>query len=190
MTHSHPDHSRGARGIAQRTGAKIVAHAGDTKTHSDREVSLSYMGAFTSLRVPVPFLQRAHVGKIISDGELLPILGGIRVFHTPGHTPGSVCYLVEDRKLLLSGDTLFSDGKRLSRSVPFPGSNRQSYRESLQRLDFDTLCGGHGVPLSGDASGVLRHLLPAKPDLPSWGNFLKSIPRRLSHTRSLTREDY
>ena len=171
----------------------IVAHAGDTKTHSNREVSLSYMGAFTSLRLPVPFLQRAHVGKLVSDGELLPVLGGIRVFHTPGHTPRSVCYLVEGRKLLLSGDTLFSNGKRLSRSVPFPGYNRQSYRESLQRLaslEFDTLCGGHGVPLLADASGALRHLLATKPEPPSWGDFLRSMPRRLSHAGSLTGEDY
>ena len=82
MTHSHPDHSGGARAIMRRTGAEIVAHAGDTKTHSNLDVSLSYMGAFTSLRLPVPFLQRAHVDRLVSDEELLPVMGGIRVIHT------------------------------------------------------------------------------------------------------------
>ena len=42
----------------------------------------------------------------IEDGDVLPMLGGLRVIHTPGHTPGSVClYGVRDRVLFV-GDTL------------------------------------------------------------------------------------
>ena len=90
VTHSHPDHTGAALTISRRTGAEIVAHAGDTKTHSDSQASLSYMGAFTSLRLPLPFLQRTIVGQTVTDGQVLPILEGVTVIHTPGHTPGSV----------------------------------------------------------------------------------------------------
>ena len=114
MTHSHPDHTSGALAISRRTGAEIVAHAHDTKTHSDQQVSLSYMGVFTSLRVPVPFLQRTNVSHTVADGQVLPLLGGTRVIHTPGHTPGSVCYLLESKSVLFSGDTAFSDGTRVT----------------------------------------------------------------------------
>ena len=78
------------------------------------------------------------------------LLGGLRVVHTPGHTPGSVCYLLEREGLLFSGDTLFSNGERVSRTVPFPGYNRADYVASLRSLaemDFGILCGGHGAPL-------------------------------------------
>ena len=77
------------------------------------------------------------------------------MLHTQGHTPGSVCYFLERDGLLFSGDTIFSDHGRVSRSMPFPGSNAERYQQSLERLatlDFDILCGGHGSPLVGGAS--------------------------------------
>ena len=193
ITHSHPDHTSGALAIKRRTGAEIVAHAGDTKTHPDQEVSLSYMGVFTSLKLPLPFLQRTLVDSLVTDGQVIPSFGGIRVLHTPGHTGGSVCYLLESKNLLFAGDTLFSDGARLSRSVPFPGYDAEHYRESLNRLaalQFDALCGGHGVPLVDHASDRLRELLAAKPDPPSWGGFIKSLPRRLYRSGRISGADY
>ena len=190
VTHSHPDHISGALALTRRTGAEIFAHVNDTKTHLDDMVSLTYMGAFSSLSLPVPFLQRTPVSNVVRGG-VLPTLGGIRVIHSPGHTPGSVCYLLEDRSLLFSGDTLFSDGSRLSRPVPFPGYNGQQYRASLDglaALEFDTLCGGHGAPLVGGASDKLRQLLAEKPEPPSWGQLLRGLPKRLYRARSLRGE--
>ena len=94
---------------------------------------------------------------------MLPIGDGVRVIHTPGHTPGSLCFMDEGRRLLFSGDTLFSDGDRVSRSVPFPGYDGDAYRHSINMLaneDFDTLCGGHGRPLVGGATHATARSLP------------------------------
>ena len=182
VTHGHPDHTSGALAITKRTGAQVVAHVGDTKSLSDREVSLSYMGVFNSLNVPLPFLQRTLVSRVVSDGQVLPDHGGVRVIHSPGHTPGSVCYLLESRGVIFTGDTVFSDGHELRRSVPFPGSDLQQYRRSLDmlaKLEFDTMCGGHGVPLVSGASKRLRELQETDPEPPTWGRLLKSVPRRL-----------
>ena len=191
ITHGHPDHTSGALSVSRRTGARIVAHPDDTKTHPDGQVSMSYMGVFDSLPVPLPFVQRTPVNELVEDGQRLKLPEEIEVIHTPGHTPGSVCYLLGERGVLFTGDTVFSDGNSLSRSVPFPGSDRRDYRESLSRLatrEFGTLCGGHGVPLLQDASDRLRDLLAARPEPPSWGSFLLSIPRRLYRGASLRGE--
>ena len=103
MTHSHPDHAGGALSISRQTGTEIVAHSNDTRTHSNNQTSLSYMGMFSALNLPVPFLQRTPVSRLLSDGQIIPVLGGIRVIHTPGHTSGSVCYLLQSRKPAVLG---------------------------------------------------------------------------------------
>lgn len=77
-THSHVDHIAGNREVASYFNAKIVAHKA---ANSKRDVS-------------------------VSDGDILEIGNvKIRVIHTPGHTPDSICLLVDKR--LLTGDTLF-----------------------------------------------------------------------------------
>ena len=191
MTHSHPDHSGGARPIRSLTGADILAHAKDTKSEAGNGVALSYMRLFGSTNLPVPFLQRAPVKQVIEDGDVLPIHGGVRVIHTPGHTPGSVCFFLQDESVLFSGDTLFGSGNGVSRSIPFPGYDRDDYRRSLVKLaelEFDVLCGGHGRALKGGASDRFRELLAARPEPPTWGDMLKSVPRRILGGKSLSGE--
>ena len=55
----------------------------------------------------------------------------MKVLHTPGHTPGSCCFLFEKQKMLISGDTLFrgSVGR-----TDFPGGSSRAMRASLARL--------------------------------------------------------
>ena len=87
----------------------------------------------------------------ISDGDLVKHSGGDKMFvgdieitfvHTPGHTPGSQCFLVEQR--LVAGDTLFLEG---CGRTDLPGSNPGEMYASLQtlaKLPTDTLvCPGH-----------------------------------------------
>lgn len=194
MTHSHPDHAGGAPSIVKRSSAKVAAHYEDARHRPSETHTLSYMGIFASPDLPIPFLKRTHVDSIIGENDVIPVAGGIRVLHTPGHTAGSVCYLLERDGLLFSGDTIFSDYGRISRSMPFPGSDVEKYRESLERLtavDFDILCGGHGSPLIGSASAKFRRLMEVKPELPTWREFFfKRLPYRLLHHRGLRTEDY
>jgi hydroxyacylglutathione hydrolase len=77
-THDHSDHTGGIREIARKTGAQIVLH------------ELSHSPADRKVR---------HRDKLPFGNLELEIL------HTPGHTPDSICILVEDA--LMSGDTLF-----------------------------------------------------------------------------------
>lgn len=107
MTHSHPDHTIGAGGIGNRTGAELVAHPGDTRTFTPNDVRVSYLGLMSGMLPHLPFLRGIPVGRTVEDGDMISSQGGIRATHAPGHTPGSVCYLLEDRGVLFSGDTVF-----------------------------------------------------------------------------------
>ena len=72
----------------------------------------------------------------------------LRTIHTPGHTPGSMCFRVEDKPLLFSGDTLFPGGPGATK---FPGGDFATIIESIERrlfasLDADTIVmPGHGT---------------------------------------------
>ncbi|MDP6451755.1 MAG: MBL fold metallo-hydrolase [SAR202 cluster bacterium] len=192
VTHAHPDHTGSASSVARKTGAQVVAHSADTKRRRNG-ANLSYMGVFGSAPIPLPFFERTPVATLVNEGDVLPIAGGIRILHTPGHTSGSVCFLEESTKTLFSGDTIFSDGERISRSVPFPGYDAVAYRASLERLatlDFEAVCGGHGAPLKSGGSGKLQELMEARPELPTWRQFFRSIPRRVKKSRSMTGEDF
>lgn len=192
VTHAHPDHTGSARRLARETGARVAAHAADTRGRDGR-ARLGYMGLFGALPGPVPFLGRVPVTEPVEEGDVLPIGAGVRVIHTPGHTAGSVCYLDEGTGTLFSGDTIFSDGQRISRSVPFPGYDAEGYRASLERLaglDFEAVCGGHGAPLISGGAGALRDLLARRPALPTWRGFFRSIPRRIRNSRGVKGEEF
>ena len=182
VTHSHPDHTGGTHSLVKATGALVAAHRSDTKRLNGNREVLAYIGNLGKVNAPLPFMGKVPVNSLVDDGDILPIHGGIRVVHTPGHTAGSVCYLIEENGILFSGDTIFSNGDTLSRSVPFPGYDRDQYIRSLKRLSeigFEGVCGGHGTPLLAGGSVKLQALLEEYPDPPTWGGFFKSIPSRV-----------
>ncbi len=179
ITHAHPDHTGGAVAIKELTGAEILAHRGDTKTHRDGTVTLSYMGVFGTLPVPLPFLRRVPVDRLVEDGDTLPLMGGLRVVHTPGHTPGSICLFLEREGVLFTGDTILSDGKTFVPSMFFPGSNPRQFHRSLQSLGemrFQIACGGHGRPMIGGASAQLARLVEAYPKYTLWQKIMSRTP--------------
>ena len=191
VTHSHPDHVGGTLSLVRKTGAAIIAHRSDTRPDHNNDLRLGYTGFLGPVPVPIPLLGRTGVSLLAEDGDILPLHGGIRVIHTPGHTRGSVCFLLEESKALFSGDTIFSDGKRLSRSVPFPGYDRDSYIRSLKRLsefEFEGVFGGHGHPMLQGGRHVLGQLIESRPEPPTWGDFFGSIPGRLKRSFPMTGE--
>ncbi|MCY3637985.1 MAG: MBL fold metallo-hydrolase [Chloroflexi bacterium] len=194
LTHSHPDHIGGAPGILKHSGASVFAHQADSRQRHGNYRTLDYIGIFGPMEAALPFFHRTRLDCLVTEGDLIPIAGGIRALYTPGHTPGSVCYLLEREGLLFSGDTIFAGHGRVSRSLPFLGTDTAQYRQSVERLatmDFDILCGGHGEPLVGGASRALRILLQRKPNPPTWRElFLRRLPRHLLLHRGMSAEDY
>jgi glyoxylase-like metal-dependent hydrolase (beta-lactamase superfamily II) len=75
--------------------------------------------------------------EIVEDDAVIPV-GRLRLrtIHTPGHTPGSICFRVEGKPLLFSGDTLFPGGPG---NTTFEGGDFTTIIDSLERRLFATL---------------------------------------------------
>ena len=101
LTHGHFDHFCGAKMVKDGTGAKVVIHEKDAGHLLDPKKSLAE-GNFPESHQPVT------ADILVEDGDVI-MLGNspIKVMHTPGHTNGSVCYILEDERVIFSGDTLF-----------------------------------------------------------------------------------
>jgi len=99
LTHSHWDHIASAHELAQRLAVPIWVHAAD-KGNVEQPGS---DGVPMWIDIPA-----SRADRLLVAGEALQ-LGDTswEVLHTPGHTPGGVCLLCNDQKLLISGDTLF-----------------------------------------------------------------------------------
>lgn len=122
LTHAHFDHMTGADALRSDYCGKIVIHASDEAYLADENASLSCI-----LRKPfVPI----SADIVVSDSDSLDFgPEKIKVIHTPGHTPGSVCYLIGD--CLFSGDTLF---RLMAGRTDFPGGSETQMTESMKKL--------------------------------------------------------
>lgn len=98
LTHAHFDHIMALDTILDKTGAKLLLHEAEEKYLNNPALNLSAM-----IPVDIPEFKEYQT---VSDGEKLFVDDiEIKVIHTPGHTEGSVCYLMGET--LVSGDTLF-----------------------------------------------------------------------------------
>lgn len=117
LTHTHPDHIEGLASAWSRTRATIHVHALEAPAAAAR---LLAGGA----------AEGAAAIRDVADGGAIEIGSlPIRAMHTPGHTPGAVCYLVPGG--VITGDTLFVG--RCGRT-DFPGSDPEAMYLSLRRL--------------------------------------------------------
>ena len=154
VTHSHIDHVGSLAELGALTGARTLAHRDEVTSTSEGKYVLSphmegSRGAFQALLARFGLFKPCPVDLLLKDGDVLPYLGGLRVIHIPGHTPGSICLLLGKPKVLFVGDAIINNEDRLSRPLPF-GADRHQPEESLRKLaglDFDICCFGHGSPL-------------------------------------------
>lgn len=133
LTHAHFDHAGNAKKL-QDDGAKIFVSENDAKKLlNDDNLSKDFGRAFDYLTADYTF----------SDGEELNICGiKIKVIATPGHTDGSVCFLIEN--MLFTGDTLFLESVG---RTDFKTGNRRELVASIKKL----------FALSGDYSVYPGH---------------------------------
>lgn len=163
ITHSHPDHTGGAPALREATGAQVLAHPGDVRLTRNGH-SVAYLGVFGASSLPLPFLRRVPADRLLKDGEELPLLGGLKVYHTPGHTNGSVCLHLAQQGALFCGDLLIERKEFPVRNHAFPGSDLEAYQASLAKiasLEYEVLCPGHGDPIVGNATSRVRKLVQA-----------------------------
>lgn len=162
LTHCHPDHAGSLAAIKKITGAPAMMHAVDAgvvrgavplgqppKPSPGLMNAVLYRVFIAASPAVVP---PAEIEREVADGEVLPISGGVRVMHTPGHSPGHVAYLLErDGGLLFAGDVC-SNMPSLGYSIVY--DDFEQGKRTLARLsgvNAATVCYGHGGPTTGAA---------------------------------------
>jgi glyoxylase-like metal-dependent hydrolase (beta-lactamase superfamily II) len=136
-THGHFDHL-GDGGRLSARGVPVVVHPGDAAAVATGDPSRTCAASLYGSQFP------AFTPSPCADGDRFDLGAGVvlEVVHTPGHTPGSVCVVVElfGRRVLLAGDTLWGGFS------PEIGSDEPAWRASLAKLaalEVDSLAFGH-----------------------------------------------
>jgi glyoxylase-like metal-dependent hydrolase (beta-lactamase superfamily II) len=184
ITHAHSDHT----GFAER--ARTTAHAPVWVHQEDAAVAKGAKpakndGRATSYLLKVEFYRTLlsltrrgatrmipiHEVSTFADGEKLDVPGGPRAVHAPGHTPGTTALLLEDRRVLLTGDSLVTRNPLTGRVGPqiMPSGLNQDTPLALRSLDVldgvpaEVLLPGHGEPFTEGTAEAVRRARAAGP---------------------------
>lgn len=124
LTHGHFDHIIGVNKLKNLTNAKIYIYSDDTQFTTDNSLNLAFMA--------MPLEMEAFTADVVlDDGDIIE-LGSLKitVMHTPGHTIGSCCYLVENA--IFTGDTLM---KCSCGRTDFPTGSYPQMLDSLKKIE-------------------------------------------------------
>jgi glyoxylase-like metal-dependent hydrolase (beta-lactamase superfamily II) len=136
-THTHLDHSPGARALKAATGAELLGFA---RVPDDGRQDT----AFTPDRA-------LREGDVLATRDVK-----LRAMHTPGHASNHLCYLLEDQKLIFTGDHVMQGSTVV---ISPPDGDMIQYLRSLERLlvlELSTIAPGHGHPIERPHDEVRR----------------------------------
>ena len=164
-THGHPDHIGGLSEIVRgRDDVVVLIHADDLvglQRPLREAISRSEPSAERRGRIIQYLTRTPAVPTPVEDGAVIPVLGGLRVVHTPGHTPGSICLYLEPRRMLFTGDVLQIVRGRLAFASTFFSHDHAAARASVERLtalDVDAIALSHYPPWRDRPNDALREL--------------------------------
>lgn len=168
LTHAHGDHAGGAREIVDASAAEGVdVHAADEQyVRSGRSApgAPSTAGRLLS-RIPVVSFAAVPVVTTLHDGDVLDVAGGLRVVHTPGHTPGHVSLLHQDSGVLITGDAIFNMSARMRwplAAVCTSFSQNVESAHALGELEYQVAAFTHGPEIRDNAREAIRGFLSRK----------------------------
>ena len=166
VTHCHPDHAGSLAAIKRLTTAPVYMHSTDAAMVRKGEGKRPMTAAPGLLR-PIMYnlfvarspgnIEPCAVDYEIEDGTELPIAGGLRAVHAPGHCAGQLAFLWPRRRLLFVADAA-SNMPNFGLSLGY--ENLTEGLRSLAKiaaLDFDIACFGHGSAITRQASAKFKH---------------------------------
>jgi glyoxylase-like metal-dependent hydrolase (beta-lactamase superfamily II)/8-oxo-dGTP pyrophosphatase MutT (NUDIX family) len=147
VTHTHKDHSPAAQALQRRTGAKLHGMAALHEQWQDTEFQ------------PDVALRGGEVFELPGPDGPGPCSGStLRVIHTPGHAANHLCYLLEQERMLFTGDHVMQGSTVV---INPPDGDMRAYIASLRELmglDIDWLAPGHGF-LMAEPERAMQHIV-------------------------------
>ncbi len=162
ITHSDLDHVgslavlhklTGARTYASRVEADAIAAGKASRQIKRRGFSMRRL--MFALLGPFMKSQPFQVDEILADGQVLPVLGGLLVVDTSGHTPGHISFYALASAVLFCGDLMVTDENGIHGSRPgltWDDSKARQAEKKQSELGARIVCPGHG-PVVKDALG-------------------------------------
>lgn len=169
LTHAHSDHAGGAHEMIERTGVDGVAIHEDDVPYAEAghnappDVTTTTGRLF--LRMPGTTFEPFTVAQHLHGGEVLDVAGGLRIVHTPGHTPGHVSLVHERTSVLITGDALFNPLSRLGWPLAVICTSARQNKESAQvfaDLEYDVAAFTHGPEIRDNPREAIRSFLRRK----------------------------
>jgi glyoxylase-like metal-dependent hydrolase (beta-lactamase superfamily II) len=159
ITHADFDHVGGLAALKKATGARLYASPVEAQAMAEghasrplkprRKITKLLLDLMTGLFKP----STVQVDEFLTDGQTFPMLGGLRVVETPGHTPGHVSFFAPSAGILFCGDSLVSEESGLRGSRGANTWDQAKSDESVRKqatLGATIVCSGHG-PVVKDA---------------------------------------
>ncbi len=146
ITHGHIDHVAAAAELKALTQAPVYMNERDQEQLDMRELQANWIG------IAVP--GKVEIDTPATDGTVLS-LGSVdfHVFHTPGHTRGSLCLWIPEQNKLIAGDTLFRDS--IGRT-DLPGGDGRLILSSIKTRLLDLPNDAVVIPGHGDSTTIGR----------------------------------
>ena len=152
LTHLHYDHTAALDGLKLSGKTVVMMHEADAKAIGTSASAAHFFGAHAP---------KFRVDTVLTDGAEIDLGDStLRVIHTPGHTPGSICLYEVQSKSLFSGDTVFPYGSIGRTDLP-GGSSRDLIRSisRLVTLDVSVLYPGHGEVTANNVNEQIKQSL-------------------------------
>ncbi len=168
LTHAHADHAGGAKEVVSASSATGVdVHADDApfvQAGRNAPGSATTAGRLLSRGPMATFVSVPIVTELV-DGQVLEVAGGLRVLHTPGHTPGHVSLLHEGSGVLITGDAIFNMASRMRwplAAICTSARQNQQSAHVLGEVEYDIAAFTHGPEIRDRARETVRGFLSRK----------------------------
>ncbi len=155
ITHTHPDHIGDLKALVRETGAKTYSHWTEAPYIAQKP---PYDGP---PKIDYSRIEPVEVDVKLNDGDSIPVLGGLEVIHTPGHTPGHICLYSKRFRTLIAGDLFFNREKfeLCTPSVTLHTPTAAISAKRVAQVSFDNLLLYHGPSFIGDARAKVQELV-------------------------------
>ncbi len=172
LTHYHTDHTGNLAGLVEASAADVWIHQLDASVvrgetplpgANPNSIVSKMLWPLVGRISMYNTLATTRVDHEVADRQELPIAGGMKAVHTPGHTSGHTCYLVErGGGILFVGDAAGNVFGRLGPPLPMSTDDMAEAKRSMAKLaelEFDVACFGHGSVRKGKANAAFRRFV-------------------------------